>query len=177
MDARELRYQNNFFDLAIDKSTLDALLCGEKSFVNVAIMASEVQRVLKQGGIYMIISYGQPENRIIHLERDHLSFDINIFTIKKDYTIEEENKKYEKMHYVYICKKKDLNQNFKEKLEKVLEDLKEEEKIDEQYLEDNCSNEIESNNSLNDEEIYKDELQNLNLSNEFKKSNEAETII
>jgi hypothetical protein len=30
-------------------------------------MTKEVQRVLKSGGIYMVISYGAPENRLFHL--------------------------------------------------------------------------------------------------------------
>lgn len=67
MDVRDLQFQDSHFDLIIDKSTIDALLCGEQSFLNVAIMTKEVQRVLKSGAIYMIISYGQPENRINHL--------------------------------------------------------------------------------------------------------------
>jgi len=67
MDVRDLKYEDNTFDLAIDKSTIDALLCGDNSFINVAIMIKEVQRILKTGGIYMIISYGQPENRNLHL--------------------------------------------------------------------------------------------------------------
>lgn len=67
MDVRDLQYEDNYFDLIIDKSTMDALLCGDQSFLNVAIMTKEVQRVLKTSGIYLIISYGQPENRIMHL--------------------------------------------------------------------------------------------------------------
>ena len=86
MDVRKLDYEDNEFDLAIDKSTMDAILCGDNSFVNVAIMTKEVQRVLKKRAYYIIISYGQPNNRVFHLEREHLSFDLNIFTIKKDYT-------------------------------------------------------------------------------------------
>jgi ubiquinone/menaquinone biosynthesis C-methylase UbiE len=62
-----MKIEDNSFDLAIDKSTIDALLCGDHSFMNVAIMTKEVQRILKVGGIYLIISYGQPENRVIHL--------------------------------------------------------------------------------------------------------------
>jgi ubiquinone/menaquinone biosynthesis C-methylase UbiE len=46
---------------------MDAILCGSESFMNTAKMAKEVQRVLKTGGIYMVISYGSPENRIFHL--------------------------------------------------------------------------------------------------------------
>jgi ubiquinone/menaquinone biosynthesis C-methylase UbiE len=97
MDVRDLKYEDNTFDLAVDKSTIDALLCGEKSFLNVAIMLKEVQRVLKVGGVYVIISYGQPENRVFHLEREHLMFDINIYTIKKDYCVEENSQSYEKV--------------------------------------------------------------------------------
>lgn len=67
MDARDLQYSESLFDLIIDKSTMDALLCGDHSFLNVAIMTKEVQRVLKTGGYYMIISYGMPENRVVHL--------------------------------------------------------------------------------------------------------------
>lgn len=67
MDVRDLKFKDETFDLAIDKSTIDALLCGDHSFLNVAIMTKEIQRVLKVGGIYLIISYGQPENRVMHL--------------------------------------------------------------------------------------------------------------
>jgi ubiquinone/menaquinone biosynthesis C-methylase UbiE len=67
MDARDLKYEDNIFDLVIDKSTTDSILCGEKSFLNAAIVMKEVQRVLKTGGIYIVISYGSPENRVLHL--------------------------------------------------------------------------------------------------------------
>lgn len=67
MDARDMKYKNNCFDLVIDKSTLDSFLCGEHSFINVAIYLKEVQRILKVGGIFIIISYGKPDNRLNHL--------------------------------------------------------------------------------------------------------------
>lgn len=76
MDVRDLKYPSNYFDLAIDKSTIDALLCGDDAYINVAIMTNEVQRVLKPGGVYMAITYGQPENRDLHFERPHLSWNI-----------------------------------------------------------------------------------------------------
>ena len=91
MDVRNLQFEKNYFDFIIDKSTIDAILCGESSFINVAKMLKEVDRVLKVGGIYMIVSYGQPENRIFHLERDYLNFETTTYTIKKDYHIEVDN--------------------------------------------------------------------------------------
>jgi len=102
MDVCEMEYKDETFDLIIDKSTIDALLCGDHSYMIVAKMLKEISRVLKTGGYYVIISYGQPENRMIHLERDHLAFEIQIYTIKRQ---DDDEKDKEKTHYVYICKK------------------------------------------------------------------------
>ena len=41
MDCRDLKYNDEYFDLIIDKSTIDALLCGDKAYLNVAIMMNE----------------------------------------------------------------------------------------------------------------------------------------
>ena len=81
MDVRDLKYENGTFDLEIDKSTIDALLCGDHAFYNVAIMMKEIQRTLKVGGTYLAISYGKPENRISHFVREFLSFEVCQFEI------------------------------------------------------------------------------------------------
>ncbi len=36
-DIRSLKYPTNFFDMIIDKSTIDALLCGNSAYLNVAL--------------------------------------------------------------------------------------------------------------------------------------------
>ena len=72
MDVRSMRFAPNTFDLILDKSTIDALLCGESAFMNTAIMMRECQRVLKTDGSYMGVSYGTPENRVLHYKRPHL---------------------------------------------------------------------------------------------------------
>ena len=41
MDVRDMSYKDNTFDIIIDKSTIDALLCGGEPDLNVAIMLSE----------------------------------------------------------------------------------------------------------------------------------------
>lgn len=64
-------FKDESYDIVIEKSTLDAILCGDKSFLNAAKMIKEVQRVLKTGGLYIIISYGTPENRLFHLVSTH----------------------------------------------------------------------------------------------------------
>ena len=67
MDVCDMTYPDSSFDLIVDKSTIDALLCGRKeASYNVALMLKECQRVLKTGGYYFGVSYGAPENREFH---------------------------------------------------------------------------------------------------------------
>lgn len=41
MDVRDLKFENETFDLIIDKSTIDALQCGDRAFMNTALMMKE----------------------------------------------------------------------------------------------------------------------------------------
>lgn len=75
MDITDMsEFEPNSFDIAIDKSTIDALLCGDDAYLKVAQMLRETQRVLKPGGHYFAISYGTPDTRAHHFESPHLSF-------------------------------------------------------------------------------------------------------
>lgn len=69
MDARAMEFEDGSFDAAIDKGTLDAVLCGESSATNAQKMISEVHRVLGPNGIYIVVSYGLPEHRLVYLEK------------------------------------------------------------------------------------------------------------
>jgi len=60
MDCMDLKYEKETFDLILDKSTIDALLCGDEAYLNTARMLKECQKVLKAGGVYMAVSYGEP---------------------------------------------------------------------------------------------------------------------
>ena len=81
MDCLKMDFIDGEFDAVIDKSTIDAILCGEYSFYNTAKMLNEVQRVLKHGGIYMSISYGKPETRVFHFKREHLDFGLECYVL------------------------------------------------------------------------------------------------
>jgi len=124
MDVCDLKYPDGFFDMAVDKSTIDALLCGDNAYINVARMMKEVQRVVKPNGYYVAISYGKPESRAFHFERDHLSLTMKQYVL---YPVdaETEEQKEEKSHYIYVCKKNDEAERIpEEQFEKVLSDLK-----------------------------------------------------
>ena len=111
MDITDMEeFETDSFDLAIDKSTMDALLCGDDSYLNVALMLRETCRVLKPGGHCFSISYGKPESRTYHFERRFLSWEIREFILFEDKT-DEEVKEDEKSHYIYVAKKnKDANE-------------------------------------------------------------------
>ena len=132
MDVRKLEYKDDYFDVAIDKSTIDALLCGDDAFLNVALMMSEVQRVLKTDGVYMAISYGRPENRIFHFERPNLDFAAKQFVLyPADCATEEE--KTDKSHFVYLCTKgskaKENHEHYWESVHEQLEKEAKEERL------------------------------------------------
>ena len=125
MDVWDMAYEDDYFDIAIDKSTIDALLCGDNAFLNVARMCREVQRVLKPGGIYFAISYGRPENRIFHFERNHLAFDVKQYVLFPDDWKNDEEKQ-DKSHFVYIWTKNDKYQESLKNWDQVREQLEKE---------------------------------------------------
>ena len=76
MDITDMsEFESNYFDLIIDKGTMDALLCGNDAYLKVAKMLKESQRILKPGGHFFFISYGTPEAREYHFETPFLSFE------------------------------------------------------------------------------------------------------
>lgn len=134
MDCCAMTYPDNFFDIAIDKSTIDALLCGDNSYVITALMLKESQRVIKEdGGIYLAISYGKPESRSVHFKRSFLSWSLREFVLQNQNSKEEEQKKQEdneeeddeaKDHYIYLCtKNRDWREVHKKNFEKEIVDL------------------------------------------------------
>lgn len=105
MDVCDMSLPDNTFDLVVDKSTIDALLCGDNSFVQVARMLKETQRVLKPGGVYFVVSYGKPEARTFHFEQQFLSFDIREFVVYDSDAVTAKEKE-DKTHYIYVCTKR-----------------------------------------------------------------------
>ena len=69
MDATKMdALPSKCFDLIIDKALMDSLLCSEESSRDVTRMVSEMHRVLKDGGTYVVVSHGSPSNRLQYLD-------------------------------------------------------------------------------------------------------------
>ena len=156
MDALNVEYEDEQFDVIFDKATFDCILCDIGADKKAKIYIKEIYRLLKPKGYYFLISNSEPTKRIKYLRNSNMKFNIAIYKIENE---EEDINKYDmldfnmnvfkKTHYVYICKKMEEakiteNEN--------LDDNDEEEKKD-------ISNEIENKKAI--EEKDKDKKDNI----------------
>ncbi|KAB2625116.1 methyltransferase-like protein 13 [Pyrus ussuriensis x Pyrus communis] len=83
MDVRDMSaFETASFDAVVDKGTLDSLLCGSNSRQNATEMLEEVWRVLKDKGVYFLVTYGAPLYRL-RLLRESSSWMIKLHVIGK----------------------------------------------------------------------------------------------
>ena len=68
MDVREMRFEDGSFDLVIDKSVLDCLLCYAESHENTHRMLEEVRRVLCPTGLYLVVSLHSVKDVLTHVQ-------------------------------------------------------------------------------------------------------------
>lgn len=77
-------------------------------------MLGEINRVLSDEGVYIMISYGQPDYRMPYLQKPEYNWDIRIEqvskpTISTSITIQRDHpddKDAPNVHFIYICQKK-----------------------------------------------------------------------
>jgi len=108
MNVTALEFPDESFDAIVDKGTLDSILCGEGSTANIAKYCTEASRVLKPKGVFFIVSYGIPENRLQYLQNEDYSWKVDHFTIPKptvSATSVPDAKDAQSVHYIYICQK------------------------------------------------------------------------
>jgi len=83
MDCRAMSYESDSFDCVVDKGTLDAVLCGVDSAKNADALLAECYRVLRPGGIFAIVTYGDPNCRVPHLSKPRYKWRISTHTVGK----------------------------------------------------------------------------------------------
>ena len=70
--TRGLPFKDNSFDLIICKGTFDSILCNTGSVSYASDLVAECARVLATGhGCLFLVSYGNPDNRIVFLEHEN----------------------------------------------------------------------------------------------------------
>ncbi|KAG4990566.1 hypothetical protein AAZX31_09G050200 [Glycine max] len=128
MDVRDMSdFQSGSFGAVIDKGTLDSILCGNNSRQNATKMLEEIWRVLKDKGVYVLVTYGAPLYRL-RLLQESCSWTIKLHVIEKlaseeksdnpfweltkpvplnddGSSVEEALGQNPDVHYIYICTK------------------------------------------------------------------------
>ncbi|KAE8714255.1 S-adenosyl-L-methionine-dependent methyltransferases superfamily protein isoform 2 [Hibiscus syriacus] len=128
LDVRDMSpFQSGSFDAVIDKGTLDSILCGNNSRQNAAQMLDEVWRVLKEKGVYILVTYGAPVYRL-GLLKESCTWSIKLHVIAKfgpegsseqpareltdpipldesGSSVEDVLGKNPDVHYIYVCTK------------------------------------------------------------------------
>ncbi|ELR15315.1 catalytic, putative [Acanthamoeba castellanii str. Neff] len=102
--TRMPEFGDRTFDAAIDKGTMDAILCGEGSAENTEKILSEMARIIKPGGVFLLITYGQPKTRLHYLCKEKFGWDVEQRTVAKQAPPGSDEKA--DVHYIYICRKK-----------------------------------------------------------------------
>ncbi|CAE7298971.1 EEF1AKNMT, partial [Symbiodinium pilosum] len=72
MDARVLDFPDECFDVVLDKATLDTILCAGDGSLQVQAYLLEAHRVLKPGGVFLLVSHSGPSLRLHHLLQEPL---------------------------------------------------------------------------------------------------------
>jgi ubiquinone/menaquinone biosynthesis C-methylase UbiE len=107
MDALRMTFPAGSFDVAIDKATLDTILCADNSIDNSLRYLQEVYKVLKANGKYLLVTFAPPDERIPYLRRTGLNWRVDTFTVPKPSipTAQPTSDEDKTPHFIYICTK------------------------------------------------------------------------
>ncbi|KAH7825035.1 putative Methyltransferase-like protein 13 A (METTL13A) [Monocercomonoides exilis] len=191
MDALNLEFPDESFDVIIDKGTSDSVFTGRHSYSKVAKLFAEVSRVLKIGGKYIMITHAHLDRRLAHLSKPQFGWEINHQTYPKF-----PGAPADQVHYIYVInkvkpfegidEKKSLEETFKglestegiskEEVAEIAEE-RPEEKIEEkkesnEAEEHSVEKEEENETSENKEEISNEKIEE----SEEEKNEESATL-
>ncbi|KDP27990.1 hypothetical protein JCGZ_19070 [Jatropha curcas] len=150
MDVRDMSaFQTGSFDAVIDKGTLDSIMCGEQNAVS---MLEETWRVLKDKGVYILITYGTPASRLrllkesclwrtkLHVIEKLLSGRVSqhpIWELTNPVPLDDDGNSAEAalgknpdVHYIYVCTKDESMKSAQKHDESVKSDQKKGESVE-----------------------------------------------
>ena len=88
VDIHHMTYADASFDGVVDKGTLDAIICGDETTCFPEKVVSEVFRVLKNGGKYILITFGIPENRMSYFENPSEKWRVTHIALRRGWGVE-----------------------------------------------------------------------------------------
>lgn len=117
MDARNMEYlPNECFNCIIDKALFDTFLCSNTNHSDIHAYITEMFRILKSEGKFIIISHGNPDSGRIEFVRNNLNVDYGWeedveckHIVKPPVRGVQETTDASKNHYMYVFTKKHTN--------------------------------------------------------------------
>ena len=103
------KYQQESFDVVIEKGLLDSLVCKKDCEPEVTKMMKEIYRILSKNGVFIFVSHGEPKKREVFIDKSLWIYHYEIPGLQLEIENEGKGKKIgEKSSefYVYILKKK-----------------------------------------------------------------------
>jgi SAM-dependent methyltransferase len=84
-DATALALEEGSFDVALEKGLLDAMVCapGSSAAAGVAAMMDGVVHALAPGGVFVLISYGPPAERLKWVDPQRRGLTTDVWTLLK----------------------------------------------------------------------------------------------
>lgn len=131
-DACELQsvIEDKCFDVVIDKGTLDSLYCSPDPKRATHKYLQEMDRILQPEGLFLCISYGNPEQRLERLDNadetddGFLAWTVDVHAIPKPTKDPYEVpslRESDHVYYIYFCRKNPKMDNEKDQKLKLIE--------------------------------------------------------
>ncbi|GIQ81334.1 hypothetical protein KIPB_002279 [Kipferlia bialata] len=105
MDARKLDFPAQSFDMVLDKGTLDSIACSECAAADIFTTLREVHRVLKPGGVYILVTHSDPQTRMPLLVSPALRWRVTYVNIEHGKEEGEREGEGGAGHFFFICQK------------------------------------------------------------------------
>merc|ERR1712216_254120 len=99
-DVTSMPFNNESYDIVIDKACLDAILCEEGGTRKSQLYLNQVARVLKESGKFVCVSTGKKELRGSYFEQHFGDMQVDAISKPSSQPIEDVNAP---KHWVYVC--------------------------------------------------------------------------
>jgi len=103
------KYQQESFDIVIEKGLLDSIVCKKDCEADITKMMKEIYRVLSKNGIYIFVSHGETKKRECYIDKSLWTYQYEIPGLQLEIENEGKGKRSEEKSsefYVYILKKR-----------------------------------------------------------------------
>mmetsp|Transcript_25332 Transcript_25332/g.45026 ORF Transcript_25332/g.45026 Transcript_25332/m.45026 type:complete len:209 (+) Transcript_25332:207-833(+) len=112
MDAKNMDFKDNTYDLIVDKGLSDCLLCGDDGEDDISTSLSEISRVLAPGGVYICVSFGDPDSREDYFSSKGFHWEVSrpVSVPKPAISSQQKQSNHDandQVHWCYIAKKND----------------------------------------------------------------------